>query len=140
ALLIGLLALNIAAFAGLVVGAALAGADWEWWRLLAATLNAVPPAAVIGAFALFVSALSRGRALAVGLATGLIVFSYFLNTLAPFAAWLKPLQPLSVFYHYSNSQPLTAGIDWASIGLLVAVALLFSAGAVIAFERRDIAI
>jgi len=106
--------------------------------LLEAALNAVPPAAAIGAFALFVSSLSRGRALAVGLATGLAVFSYFLNTLAPLAAWLKPLQPWSVFYHYSSSQPLTGSMAWTSIGLLVAVAMLFFAGALIAFEHRDI--
>jgi ABC-type transport system involved in multi-copper enzyme maturation permease subunit len=84
--------------------------------------------------------MSRSRALAVGLSSGLIVLSYFINSLASDSAWLKAIQPLSIFYHYGQSQPLITGsMAWGSIALLVMVAVLFFAGAVVAFERRDIA-
>jgi ABC-2 type transport system permease protein len=107
--------------------------------LAAATLMAYALAVLFGAVALLVGCLSGHRALAAGVASGAALAAYLLTSIAALVAGLQPFRPLSPFWWYSGNDPLRHGLDVLHVGLLVGATVVCIAGAVLAFERRDLA-
>ena len=107
--------------------------------LAAATLMAYALAVLFGAVALLVGCLSGHRALAAGVASGAALAAYLLTSIAALVAGLKPFRPLSPFWWYSGNDPLRHGLDVLHVGLLVGATVVCIAGAVLAFDRRDLA-
>ncbi|MBI2862701.1 MAG: ABC transporter permease subunit, partial [Chloroflexi bacterium] len=140
ALMVNTLGISFLATIGFWAGIRLFAADLAYERVLLAVLNGTLLALAAGAFALFVTGLVPGRRTA-GIVTGvLLIASYFLNTLGAVSEFLRPYRPFSVFYHYSQSQPLTSSMVWGSAALLVALTAIFLAGAVLTFQRRDVGV
>ena len=78
----------------------------------------------------------RRGALAIAVPSALLVAMYVLNGVGAVSDTLKPLRPLSLFYHYGSA--VEHGVPWASFLLILAGALVLMGLAVAAFERRDI--
>lgn len=108
-------------------------------NLAAATGSGVLLALAFGALALFVGAVTGRRVLAIGAAASLALASYLVNSLALVVGALKPIRPLSLYYHYAAGDPLRHGLEAGHVAVLVAVFLCASAAAALAFTRRDLA-
>ncbi len=125
---------------GLLAGnrAAHVEADEGW--LLLATFAAVPLALVFGALALLVSCLLGRSRVAMMVAGVALVWSLFLETLAPVVEGLQPWRVLSPMYYYGLSVPLEQGLQFRHPALLLALAGALLAASVWAFERRDLTV
>ena len=126
--------------AALVVGVAVVGMKVSAAHLAAATLSAALLAFAFGAIALMVGAYSGHRGVAIGLAAAAAVAAYLVNSLAAIVTFLEPARALSPFYHYVASDPLRHGLALDHVAFLVLVALAAAGLAIVAFERRDLAV
>jgi len=141
------LAVRLGVGAGLVlVASALAGvAAWigattqhsgiGLEALLKAGLNVAPPALfVLGIGGLAFGMWPRG---AIGLAYGLVVWSFLAETIASVAGsnqWLRDTSPL---LHITPAP--AAAPDWAAAAWLIGLGLLAALAGTVAFSRRDLA-
>lgn len=123
---------------GLAVGATAFGLGIGLWRLAAAVFLAALVAVVFGGVALAVGARTGRRGLAIGVATGLAVATYVLDSLAQIVAALQPWRWLSPFAYYREARPLAGGLAVREPAVLVLLAAAGLAGAVLAFRRRDV--
>ncbi|MFV9503741.1 MAG: ABC transporter permease [Oscillochloridaceae bacterium umkhey_bin13] len=93
-----------------------------------------------GALALAAGAITGRPTLALGIASGFGVVSYFANTLAPRVDGLAWLQKLSPFYYYSGSEPLRNGLQAGDTAVLLGLVIVFVVIGVVGFNRRDIGV
>lgn len=105
-----------------------------------ACANMLPIALLFFGLSLWLGVVAPNRGYAAGAATAVAVAAYFINAIATGVDAVSGLRYASPFYYYGAGLPLIEGIDWPHVGLLLGLALLFTAGAMRAFERRDISI
>jgi ABC-2 type transport system permease protein len=136
-LLVGLgLVVAAGLFAGLAawVGAATQHANVGVGQLLKAGLNVVPPAIfILGVGGLAFGVWPRG---AIGVAYGLVVWSFLVETVAAVVNsnhWLLDTSPLTHMAPVPASDP-----NWTAAAWLVGVGLLASLAGIAAFGRRDV--
>jgi ABC-2 type transport system permease protein len=91
-----------------------------------------------GAVALALGAGTGRRSLANGVAAAVAIIGWLINGFAPLVSAIGWLKYLSLFHYYEANDPLTHGVDIAGIVVLGAVALLLTAVAMVAIERRDL--
>jgi ABC-2 type transport system permease protein len=109
------------------------------WRLFEAVANMLPLALIFLALSLWAGASLPGRGPAVLAVMGVVVVTYFLNSVGSMVGSLDLLRKFSPFYWGDGSRVLVKGFDFARAGGLLGVAALFLSLAAIQFERRDIA-
>lgn len=107
-------------------------------HIAAASLQLALLAAVFGAFAILTGSIVGRRGLVIGVSTVLAVVTYLANGLAPQVESIAWLQRISPWYWFDGTGTLRDGLDLANALLLLGVALAFVAGAVVAFNRRDV--
>ena len=109
------------------------------WRLAEGVLSMLPALLLMAALTLLLSTVLRSRAMAGGVAAGIIVGSYFVSTLASLAPEvLGALSRASLFSYYRPQEVLRHGMAWGDFVLLSAVAALFFGLGVVFFQRRDV--
>jgi ABC-2 type transport system permease protein len=108
-------------------------------NLAAATLSCFLLALAFGTIALAIGALTGRRGIAIGLAAGLAAATYLFHVLAPSVDAIAWLEYLSPFYYYRDAEPLLNGLNPIHSLVLVGVTVVAFAGALLAFERRDLA-
>jgi ABC-2 type transport system permease protein len=140
------LAVTLAAFAAAIavwvfglLGAAASATALPADNLAAALLMLVLLGLAFGAVALAIAAATGNRAASIGAAVGLLVVMYLVDAVSNIVDGLRTVQPLSLFHYYMGGDPLRNGVSLADAGVLSAVAIVFLAVALIAFERRDLA-
>jgi ABC-2 type transport system permease protein len=108
--------------------------------LLTATFGILPLLLAVLAFTMLVATLLRRRGQAMALAFAFVIGGYFLDTLGAAATGtiLYDLRALSVFSYYDGAQAVTGAMDWNTLSLLLVVTLVFVAGGIWFFQRRDI--
>lgn len=139
ALVVELVVLGVVLWLSLIVGVQVVGMNVSAAHLGAATASAALLAIVFGALALLLGAATGRRAIAIGVSSAVAVAAYLVNSLASLVHFLEPARKASPFYHYAASDPLRHGLSVDHVAFLVVLALIFSALASIAFDRRDIA-
>jgi len=139
AVMIGCVVAAVVVLVFALAGAAMSASPLPADRLASALAMLVLLGLAFGAIALAISAASGKRAAAIGVAIALMVVMYLVDTLASIVDGLGMLQPLSLFHYYMGSDPLRNGISLPDAGVLGAVALIFLAVSLIAFDRRDLA-
>jgi ABC-2 type transport system permease protein len=92
-----------------------------------------------GSIALAIGCARGRRALALGITSGLAVFAYVVNVLAPVVPLLRPLRPLSPFRWYLEPDPLVSGAHLPGVFVLVGITVAALSVAFVGFERRDLA-
>ena len=128
----------VATWAGLLAGVALGGGGIGIGHITAFAVHLAFFGLAIGAVALAVGAGTGRRTLTTGVAAGVGIVGWLINGFAPLVggiAWLKYLSP---FYYYAGHDPLTRGIDAVDLVVLGAVAVILTALATAAFDRRDL--
>jgi ABC-type transport system involved in multi-copper enzyme maturation permease subunit len=109
------------------------------WHFVAQTGASLLLALTIAGVALMVSARADRMGQAVGWAAGFLIVSYVIDYFATLWAFLKPVQPFSVFDYYDPPTALAHGsIPWADVVVLGSVALICSVAGLLIFERRDL--
>lgn len=123
-----------------VIGAALVGETDHLDRIVLATLNIVPITLASGALALMLSVVLRSKRLATTIALVVVIGSYFLESLGKTVDVLEPYRPLALYHYYDSTAALFEGINWGHAGIMLGLTALFFAVALVAFQRRDIAV
>lgn len=140
ALVAEVVGLGLVLWLSLWAGARILGMGIGVDRLGAATASAVLLAVVFGAIALAVGAGSGRRAWASSATAAVAVAAYIVNSLAPLVPAFGDVQKASPFYHYAVSDPLRGGLEPAHVLVLAGVAAAAGLAALIAVERRDLAV
>jgi ABC-2 type transport system permease protein len=135
-----LLFVAMAGFAGLVAGARGSDvfAELSLVRLLEGSLNALPVSLLTLMLTAFLGATLRRRSSAMGAAIAFVVASYFLDVVGRSLGAQDALARLSFFSYYDSIAVAKSGLVMANVLLLLAISLALAAGAVVAFNRRDI--
>jgi ABC-2 type transport system permease protein len=138
AIVLAMVVVAAAAFLTIAAGAPLVDLEVGVRGLAAGVLMAVLLASVFAAVALLVGALTGKKAVAIGTGVGLALGAFLLNVLAPMAEWLERWQQASPFHWALGTDPLLQGVDAPMAWLLLAIAVLLTVGAALAYRRRDI--
>lgn len=128
----------LACWIGLIAGVALAGGGISVGHLAAYCLQLAFFGFATGAAALALGAGTGRRSLANGVAAGLALIGWLINGFAPLVSAISWLKYLSLFHYYDGNDPLSHGVDVAGVVVLGAVALVLTAVAAVAIERRDL--
>ena len=105
-----------------------------------ACANMLPITLAFYGLSLWLGAVAPSRAVAAAIVIGAATAGYFLNIVSAAVNALDWLQYASPFYYYGTGTPLTEGINWWHVGLLLASAAVFVALALRSFEHRDVAV
>lgn len=123
---------------GLAIGVPATGMEVSPSGLSAAILASVLLGLVFGSLALAIGAASGRRGLARGTAAAAAVLSYLVSSLADVIGWLRPIRPLSPWYHALGVDPLRNGFSPAHLAVLLAILGLLAPLAVVFFRHRDL--
>ena len=114
--------------------------DLSMENLAAASFSGVLLGMVFGTLALAVGAATGKRGVSLGVASGVALLAFLIQTLAPIVDWLEAAHPLTPFYYYGDNQPLVNGLHWGHVGVLIGLSALLVLVALLTFRRRDISV
>ncbi len=140
AMVVGTMLLGAFLWLGLVLATMLVDLQVNGFLLAQACAAAALVGAVFGAMALALGAARGSRGFSVGAATAIAIAAYVLKTYAPLVEGMKNWQKLSPFYYATASDPLTNGLSLQHAALMIAVSLVLLVVAIVAFQRRDVAV
>jgi ABC-2 type transport system permease protein len=109
-------------------------------RLLEASVNIIPSTLLVMAFTAFVGSMVRRKNTAAAIAATFVAGSYFIDVIGLTAQVADPLRALSYFNYYDATGVMRAGLVPANVFGLLTVAVLMVAGAIWAFQYRDIGV
>jgi len=127
-----------ASWGGLIAGVAVGGGGIGVGHLAAFCVQLALFGLASGAVAVLAGAASGRRSLANAVASAVAVGGWLINGFAPLVGAIDWLKYLSLFHYYAGNDPLTHGVDVANVAVLAAVAVLLTAIAAFAIERRDL--
>lgn len=132
------LIIALATWIGLIVGVALAGGGITIAHITALAVQLAFFGLATGALAIALAAGTGRRSLATGVAAGIAILSWLINSFAPLITGIGWLKYLSLFYYYAGHDPLTRGVDIPGVIVLGLVTLLLTGAGVVGIERRDL--
>jgi ABC-2 type transport system permease protein len=135
AALLGFVLLALATALGVIAAALATHLTIGAGRVLAASLAFLPPMLVVaGAVYLLGARLRAGTVIGiVGAYLGVAFFIDLLRSLLDLPGWALSL---SLFHAYGT--PMVSGVDWVSSGVMLAIALLFTAAGIYLFQTGDL--
>ena len=132
------LLIALATWVGLLVGVAAGGGGITLAHITALALQLAFFGFATGALALALGAGTGRPGLATGVAAGVGVLGWLINSFAPLVSGLGWLKYLSPFYYYAGHDPLARGVDGVGLLVLGLLTLLLTALAMASIERRDL--
>ena len=132
------LALTVAAFAGLAGAVLLAGGGIGAGDLAALSIHLGFFGLVSSALAFAPAAAIGRRGLAAGIAAGVTALMFLVNGFAPAVHGLEWLKDLTTFHWYEGADPLTSGVHPADLAVLAAATAALLAVGLAGFARRDL--
>jgi ABC-2 type transport system permease protein len=127
----------LASWLGWVLPAGSSGLDLTAIEFLRPFLPLLAVLLLFGTLALLFSMLVPAGRIAAMLSGALLVGNYLVRGLSGMNDALKPVVDYTPLHYYQGGNAV-AGVEWAWLGALLAVSVLFSAGAWALFQRRDI--
>ncbi len=106
--------------------------------LVAINLQLALFGACFGALAFAVGAATGSRAAALGAGAGAAVLAYLANSVFPQVPSLSWTSSVSPFHWYLDGSPLTDGVQWSGVALLLGTTLVLVAAGTAALTRRDL--
>ena len=132
------IAIAFALWIGLIVGVAVGGGGITIAHITALSVQLAFFGFATGAVAIALGAGTGRKSLASSVAATVGILGWLTNSLAPLVSAISWLKYLSPYYYYAGRDPLTRGIDVTGLVILAVLALVLTAAAVIAIERRDL--
>ena len=118
---------------GLAIRSDISGGQW-----LLAGLNVAPLTLFFGSLTFAVACATRGSSAAYGVAGTVVIVSFVANGLVPLIKSLAPYREWTIYYLFAASKPLSTGVIWGHVAILLAASLVLLAAGIAAFQRRDI--
>ncbi|MBN1172269.1 MAG: ABC transporter permease subunit [Micromonosporaceae bacterium] len=140
AMLVSTLAVSLIVLLMLVVVSEPADLGVAVDKLAGMTLHLAMLGLCFGALAMAVGCLAGRRSMVLAAAGAIAVVGYLGDSFAPQIENLQWMQHLSPFFYYDDGSPLKEGVQWANVGVLAAVTVVFLAAGTVAFQRRDVAV
>ncbi len=137
-LVVSMILLGLFFWGGLAIAASSMHIDISILKLGEATLGSVLLALVFAALAFMAGCIKGSKSTSMGVASGVGVLTYLLNTLGGMVGWLKGYRFLSPFYHYMEPNTLQNGLSPVHILVLAGLVVVFFIISIPAFTRRDI--
>ncbi len=106
--------------------------------LVAINLQLALFGACFGALAFAVGAATGSKAAALGAGAGAAVLAYLANSVFPQVSALSWTRTVSPFHWYLGGSPLTEGVQWSGVALLLGTTVVLVAAGTFAFTRRDL--
>jgi ABC-2 type transport system permease protein len=105
-------------------------------------LSFIPGTLLTLAFTAMVGTLVRRRGMAMALAAGFLVLSYFIDVLGRSATdtLLNTLRVLSYYSYFDGATIMQQGVNIGNMLVLLAATIVFAAVSIWAFQRRDIGV
>lgn len=138
ALAMAVLAICVLLGFGMWLGGLTIQSDVPLTKWLLAGLNVVPLTLLFGSMAFAMACATRGRSLAIAVASTLAAGSFIFNGLAQISEKLKPFREWTLYYWFSASKPFTTGLILEHIAILLMGCLVCLGIGMAAFQRRDI--
>ena len=91
-----------------------------------------------GMLATAIGAMTGNRGTATGVTTAIMVVSFFAVGFLPLVEGGDGLRKFLPWYYFDGSDPVTNGVAWGHIALLVSASAVLLAVSVIGFNRRDL--
>ena len=135
---LGMVLLGLFFWAGLGITVLAMHINISLLKLAEATLGAGLLALVFGSLSFLSGCIKGNKGMSMGIASGLAVLTYLLNTLGGLVNGLKDYRFLSPFYHYLEPDTLNNGLSPLHILVLSGLIIVFFAFSIPAFVRRDI--
>lgn len=133
-------AIGLVTWAAIVIAGAAFDMGLVVGRVAAATFSAVLIALVFGTLALAIGAVTGRRGLAIGVTGAAALAAYLVFSLAETVSWLGGVQKASPWYYYADAAPLLRGLEWAHVGVLIALVVGLAVAGGLVLERRDLAV
>jgi beta-exotoxin I transport system permease protein len=127
-----------AVWVGFIIGVAAGGGGITLAHITALAVQLAFFGLAAGALGLAIGAGTGRKSLANGLAAGVVILGWLVNSFAPLVGTIAWLKYLTLFYYYAGHDPLTRGVDFPGLVVLGLLTLALTAVAVVAFERRDL--
>lgn len=129
---------GIATFAGTWAGSAAGSLGVNPWNIAATCTLGVLLGLSFGALALAIGGATGRPHVASYAAAGAAAVSFVVNGFLPLSENLMTFAKFQPFYYYLSSDPLVNGMNWGHAAILSGLTAILVAGAVVAFNRRDI--
>ena len=139
-LIVSMILLGFFFWVGLAISVTGIGIDISLLKLAEATLGAVLLGLVFASLSFLAGCVKGNKGISMGIASGLAVLTYLLNTLGGLVSGLKNFRFLSPFYHYMEPNTLANGLAPVHILVLLGLVLIFFVASIPFFTRRDIAV
>lgn len=123
----------------LVLGGPLAKLHVGLAALSSALVSTAALTALFGTLGLAIGAATGHRGLARGLTALAAVGAYLLSSLPELVTWLRPIRPLSPWYHALGVDPLATGYRPLHLAVVLGLTAAFLVVAIVSFDRRDLA-
>jgi len=137
-MVIAIMIIGFVVWVSMTLGIMLVDMGISLFRVAEVTLSALLLGLLYGTFALFVGATKGSRSLSIGVSSAVGIAGYLVNVLFPIVDRLEPFQKLSPFYYYMGADPLSNGLDFTHVGLLIVATAILLPLSIVMFERRDI--
>jgi ABC-2 type transport system permease protein len=123
------------------LGTTLAQETYNLNRIIESGVNLLLLLVFVLAFTAFIGATVRRKQTALAVVTIFIVTSFMVETLGALVSGspLASIRLLSFFNYYQAADVMQRGLAWASISMLAVITAGLLAGALNAFQKRDIA-
>lgn len=139
--LAGLVLIILATILPIVALTPLIDAELDYAGVLALCASSLVFYLAFASVAFLVSALLSDRGRAIFISVGILIFSYAIDILASFNETIDRIHFLSFFDYYDPYRYLhDVSFAWGDLVILAALFVVCSIGAVVWFEKRDIAV
>ncbi|MFP4202287.1 MAG: ABC transporter permease subunit [Candidatus Acetothermia bacterium] len=138
AMIVGILGLGLVFWVSNIVGTSSANMELSFLALAEVSFSLILLGSLFGSLALALGGLTGKSGVGKGVAGGIGVVSYLLNSMSEIVESMEPFRSFSVFHYYRGGDILTNGIDFGDVGVLLAGAVVLFAVGMYGFQRRDI--
>jgi ABC-2 type transport system permease protein len=127
-----------ATWVGLIVGVALGGGGISLAHMTGLAVQLAFFGFATGAVAIALGAGTGIRSLTAGVAAGVAILGWLINSFAPLVSALDWLKYVSPFYYYAGHDPLANGVNIVGVIVLGIVSLVLTAAGIAGIARRDL--
>lgn len=135
---VALVLLGVLIVAGAVswVASAAVGAGLDPRDAFRGALDVFPISLAFGSLALLLSTILRSRGAVIGISFAVMFLMYLIDIIGKIAPEYDAIRWVSAFRFYG--QPITEGMSWTNVAVLLGATVALLIGAVAAFDRRDV--
>ncbi len=132
--------LGVVVFVSTIVGIVAVDMDISLFKVAQACVSVVIFGSAFAALAVLLGGWTGKSSITLGAGAAVGIGGYLANSFAPLVDAIAWMQYLSPIYYYIGGDPLSNGLNFVHVGVLVAGSAILVALASYLFERRDLAV